>query len=738
MSEWVSDSEIASRLGYKILLAGLSEAGKTATKRIFFLKQSTHDVKSLSATINYERMTVNLKETPITIVDLGGQKIFLKRFLSNFSPFVFSSVACLIFLIDVSNKTSRNNSIQYFAGCLEKLREFSPDAEIFVFLHKNDLVRNSPNYETIHSLLKEQFQVEYKKPLRFFRTTIYKPETVINAFGRIFEIVMPELAESELVENRTIGVVEEYSDSKMTLVREIEKPETAKMRPEFPTIDARGSAKEAGDPMVLDRLQKLMKVAVQKDETNLASLQADVSVPSIRQMASDETTTEQVLTHFVEEPESKPKRPIEDPISAPKIEYSSTIATMKPSDEQVNRKINHLINFYRITTEEATDIANSGYANIFELVTKSGVPVQVAINVINKYIPFIKTQGIDTKTLSHDKLLELFLAFLSGTLKEEQLMKALIFIIQRPKMSIIEIAEKYLKEEKIAPLKPKIKVEVPSEVKTPSKPKIKVSDYVEFPVPLKPEELRGIIRIPDTDGLGFNTDLIEDGNANITFFKQGNVVARTLVSSTISINELMYLLGYELSFEPLGVFEGGQISLKFAARIIHEALRQLRRGNISTASQVTSSAAARLKEDLYQKRKSILPKPVKKTDPLITPLVQKTAEGFSLIPDTDEIAFSIERKGNKVRLTFLQRGYQIGLTWIDKDISINDLKEVLTNKLFLPIESQNTIDFAARMIFNDLNPISASKPVTEKLSIKEEEIEDSSELLRKYLDLLTD
>ena len=80
MSEWVSEEEIVSKLGHKILIAGLSEAGKTAVKRIFFLKQSTEDVSNLSATLNYERLSITIKNTTITIVDLGGQKIFLKRF----------------------------------------------------------------------------------------------------------------------------------------------------------------------------------------------------------------------------------------------------------------------------------------------------------------------------------------------------------------------------------------------------------------------------------------------------------------------------------------------------------------------------------------------------------------------------------------------------------------------------------------------------------------------------------
>ena len=74
MSRWVSESEISQQLGYKILIAGLSEAGKTAVKRIFFLKQQTEDVSQLSATINYERLSLTVNDIPVSIVDLGGQE----------------------------------------------------------------------------------------------------------------------------------------------------------------------------------------------------------------------------------------------------------------------------------------------------------------------------------------------------------------------------------------------------------------------------------------------------------------------------------------------------------------------------------------------------------------------------------------------------------------------------------------------------------------------------------------
>ncbi|MHA2294575.1 MAG: ADP-ribosylation factor-like protein [Candidatus Hodarchaeales archaeon] len=211
MSTWISEQELSTRLGFKILIAGLSEAGKTAVKRIFFMKQQTGDVDKLSATINYERMAMTIKDVPVTIVDLGGQRVFIRRFLSNISPFIFSTVQVFLFVIDVSEKTSRNNAIQYFTSCVEKLKEYSPDAKFFVFLHKNDLVRSLPNYESIHSQLKEQFQIETDNKVHFLRTTIYRPDSVIDSFGRIFELAMPSIAQSDYVEGRTIGEIEEYA-----------------------------------------------------------------------------------------------------------------------------------------------------------------------------------------------------------------------------------------------------------------------------------------------------------------------------------------------------------------------------------------------------------------------------------------------------------------------------------------------------------------------------------------------
>ena len=108
-----------------------------------------------------------------------------------------------------SNKETQNNAIQYFSACIEKLEKFSPDTEIFIFFHKEDLVRKAKDYESRRTQLMELFQLSCTKKLKFFRTTIYKPETIIDALGRIFELTIPEAANSEFVDGKTIGEIEE-------------------------------------------------------------------------------------------------------------------------------------------------------------------------------------------------------------------------------------------------------------------------------------------------------------------------------------------------------------------------------------------------------------------------------------------------------------------------------------------------------------------------------------------------
>ncbi|MFX1285666.1 MAG: ADP-ribosylation factor-like protein [Promethearchaeota archaeon] len=724
MSEWVSDAELAAKLGYKILIAGLSEAGKTAVKRIFFLKQRAEDVDSLSATINYERMSITIRDTPITIMDLGGQKVFLKRFLSGFSPFVFSSVKIFIFLIDVANKTSRNNAIEYFKACLEKINTYSPHTETFVFLHKNDLLVDSPNYESIHEQLKEQLQLEYPKgPLKFFRTTIYRPESVINAFGRIIELVIPEISKSEFVEGREIGEIEEFHETGMTLRR----PSAVVANQPVETI----TPKMAGDPAILSKLQRLMESAVKTDPEALS--QGGIFLGNA---AEEESISETTLTHVDVSPQPYADEFVgQDSVLTPTKHKEHIISVVneeklveKRESVQINPRISYFVDFFRIEPDKATEIVESGYDIIFETAAKIGIEIPLLLDVFFKYLPFIKKSQGDKKykNITDDKLLQLFGAYLKSRLKEEDFVKCLVFIAEKPKMSIEEILEKYLIPEKMKKKKKEAVEEIVEE---------KPVELTEVDIPVEAETNNGIIAIPNIKGLGFKIDLVDEGlNAIISFHFLGLVgqtelIGSAKVSSKITSDEILYLLAYELNMQNMGFFEEGLGSMHFATKIIHESLRQLQKKTLKSTSEVTTKRSR--KEQGY----------LTETVNFIIPMQIEVDTNYLMLPDSEQLAFTVYKAKKGVLIDFVQRGFPIAQVNVVESIKIDQLKRLLKEAIQLPIDKDGALDFAARVIQETIKKVieSESEGIRPKEVLKPEfeVVEDqTSRELKEYLALL--
>lgn len=728
MSEWVSDIELTSKLGYKILIAGLSEAGKTAVKRIFFLKQRTEDVDSLSATINYERMSVTIRDTPITIVDLGGQKIFLKRFLSGFSPFVFSSVKVLIFLIDVANKTSRNNATQYFSACLKRIATYSTDAEIFVFLHKNDLVIDSPNYDSIHEQLKEQFQLEHPKPLRFFRTTIYKPESVIDSFGRIIELVIPEIAESEFVEGRKIGEIEEFHETGITLQRS--------SAVETNQVVGSVTPKIAGDPVVLSKLQHLMKSAI-KTNTDTSS-QGTVFLGNAAE--EEATTSETTLMPVKVSQEPSSKHLVEEMANAELESLSTPTGRVEPvtpaetgeefvikqESVQVNPRISQFVEFFRLDVDKATEIVENGHDRLFEMAAKIGVEIPILVDIFLKYLPFIKKSQGEKKlqNITEDRLLQLFGAYLKAKLKEQDIVKCLVFMAERTNMHVEEILDKYL-----FPEKKKEEVKKVEEII-----KEKPAEVAQINIPIEAESIGGIITIPNIDGLGFKIDLVDDGlNANISFLLLGPVGQKELignakVSSKITVDEIRYLLSYELNMPNLGFSEDGVGSIFFAAKMIHESLRKLHESTLKSTKEVITKKVRKEKGYLAETINFVIP-------------IEIEVDGrYVMLSESEKLAFTVDKAKRGFLISFIQRGFPIGQVNVIESITISQLGRLLKEEMQLPIESEAAVNFSSRVILATIKKL--VEPEAEGFQQKEipkyapKEEDRTSEKLREYLDLL--
>lgn len=68
-----------------------------------------------------------------------SQDSFVESYLTNQRSHVFTSVAVLIFVFDISSKEPAPDMLS-FASTIRALREFSPGSKIFVLIHKMDLV----------------------------------------------------------------------------------------------------------------------------------------------------------------------------------------------------------------------------------------------------------------------------------------------------------------------------------------------------------------------------------------------------------------------------------------------------------------------------------------------------------------------------------------------------------------------------------------------------------------------
>jgi len=168
------DSGSSTHFGEKVIFVGLSEAGKTAIRDLIFGGKATEEVEDLSATINYIRQIVTMESGRMfTLMDLGGQRVFLERFLNQFSPFVFHRVKALIFVLDVSVEDRFESAKAYFDHALTRLKERSPEAKFFVLLHKIDLLqKESVKLKTLH-YLRTLFRENVDTPVVFFETSIY-------------------------------------------------------------------------------------------------------------------------------------------------------------------------------------------------------------------------------------------------------------------------------------------------------------------------------------------------------------------------------------------------------------------------------------------------------------------------------------------------------------------------------------------------------------------------------------
>ncbi|WWC92149.1 uncharacterized protein L201_007103 [Kwoniella dendrophila CBS 6074] len=193
----------------KVLLMGKSGSGKTSMRSVIFSNYTARDTRRLGATIDVEQSAVRfLGGLVLNLWDCGGQNAFVDNYLSSQKDTIFSNVAVLIYVFDITS-SEWEGDLRYFEDILFALRENSPEAGIWVLINKMDLVdKEDPKRKKFEErkldLLKVDKQVRkdlkdegksdnIREVLRCFPTSIWD-ESLYKAWSSIIHTLIPNIS----------------------------------------------------------------------------------------------------------------------------------------------------------------------------------------------------------------------------------------------------------------------------------------------------------------------------------------------------------------------------------------------------------------------------------------------------------------------------------------------------------------------------------------------------------------
>ena len=157
------EKEGLEQAGQKVLVAGLDNAGKTATLSKFGGRLGIGDMISTHPTKGVVRMRFGNRKLSLFIWDLGGQQEYRERYLENPEQY-FVQLDLLIYVIDVQDPDRFDDSLEYFGKILDSIKLLEENPYILIFIHKYDPdLKNDPKILLNIELLKDNIN-EMIKP----------------------------------------------------------------------------------------------------------------------------------------------------------------------------------------------------------------------------------------------------------------------------------------------------------------------------------------------------------------------------------------------------------------------------------------------------------------------------------------------------------------------------------------------------------------------------------------------
>lgn len=177
-------SYLAKKKTSKILILGLAQSGKSTIIKVVNEGRIPSRDEEYHATIDYERKQKVIAGTELTIFDLGGQTAFLDRFTGELSEFIFGGVKSLVFVVDSIEIKDISRAKYYLDLSLKKLAEYSPEATIFIFQHKGDLIPKKLK-EEVRKTIEEYLGQGIRRKIKYFETSVFS-DSIFKAMGEVY------------------------------------------------------------------------------------------------------------------------------------------------------------------------------------------------------------------------------------------------------------------------------------------------------------------------------------------------------------------------------------------------------------------------------------------------------------------------------------------------------------------------------------------------------------------------
>ncbi|MFX1280988.1 MAG: ADP-ribosylation factor-like protein [Promethearchaeota archaeon] len=182
----------------KVIVVGLSNAGKTTILKKFGGEIGIKDLARLKPTKGAERQEIVTSDLILIIWDFGGQEEYRQMYLQKPHKY-FLKIDLVIYVIDVQAPEKYKSSIEYFKNILDILEKLEENPHILIFIHKFDPdVKDDPeillNIELVKDLVKKTFIGKKKFDYEIYLSSIYSVLAKEPKFSKYLKETMEKTA----------------------------------------------------------------------------------------------------------------------------------------------------------------------------------------------------------------------------------------------------------------------------------------------------------------------------------------------------------------------------------------------------------------------------------------------------------------------------------------------------------------------------------------------------------------